>query len=61
MEIAIVSHGVLIKTLLCDTENRALSQLWQAPAMHNCARSIIDVYEDGSRQISLYSDQPYQS
>ncbi|TFH70325.1 histidine phosphatase family protein [Gammaproteobacteria bacterium LSUCC0112] len=61
MEIAIVSHGVLIKTLLCDTENRALSQLWQAPAMHNCARSIIDVYEDGTRRISLYSDQPYQS
>lgn len=60
-EIAIVSHGVLIKTLLCDTENRALSQLWQAPAMHNCARSIIDVHKDGSRHISMYSDQPYQS
>ena len=60
-DIAIVSHGVLIKTLLCDTENRALGSLWQAPAMHNCARSIIVINEDGSRQISLYSDQPYHS
>lgn len=58
-EIAIVSHGVLIKTLLCDTEQRPLAQLWQAPAMHNCARSVIDIHADGSKRISLYSDQPY--
>jgi phosphoserine phosphatase len=60
-EIAIVSHGVLIKTLLCETEDRPISKLWEAPAMHNCARSIIEVHHDGSRRISLYSDQPYKS
>jgi probable phosphoglycerate mutase len=58
-EIAIVSHGVLIKTILCDTEQRSLAQLWDAPAMHNCARSVINIYADGSKRISIYSDQPY--
>lgn len=58
-DIAIVSHGVLIKTILCDTEQRPLAQLWQAPAMHNCARSEINIHADGSKRISVYSDQPY--
>lgn len=58
-DIAIVSHGVLIKTLLCDTEQRPLAQLWQAPAMHNCALSEISIHADGSRRITVYSDQPY--
>jgi probable phosphoglycerate mutase len=58
-EIALVSHGVLIKTILCDTEQRPLAQLWEAPAMHNCARSVIDIYADGSKRISIYSDHPY--
>jgi probable phosphoglycerate mutase len=59
-DIALVSHGVLIKTLLCDVESRNLSKLWDAPAMHNCARSVINIYADGSRRISVYSDQPYE-
>ncbi|MGJ8690687.1 MAG: histidine phosphatase family protein [Gammaproteobacteria bacterium] len=40
-EVAIVSHGVLIKSLLCYLENRPLAQLWEPPIMHNCAHSII--------------------
>ena len=40
-EVAIVSHGVLIKSLLCHLENRPLAQLWEPPIMHNCAHSII--------------------
>lgn len=59
-EIAIVSHGVLIKTLLCAIERRPLAKLWDAPSMHNCARSIIDICSDGSRRISVYADQHYQ-
>lgn len=58
-DIAIVSHGVLIKTILCEAEQRPLAQLWLAPAMHNCARSVIDIHADGSKRISVYSDQPY--
>lgn len=57
--IAVVSHGVLIKTLLCDVEQRPLAQLWEGPAMHNCARSVINILADGSKRISIYSDQPY--
>jgi phosphoserine phosphatase len=59
-EIAIVSHGVLIKTILCDAEQRPLAKLWEAPAMHNCARSEISIHADGSRRISVYSDHPYK-
>src|SRR5690606_7864807 len=58
-ELAIVSHGVVIKALLCDAEQRPLSKLWDAPSMHNCAHSIIDVHTDGSRRISVYADQNY--
>lgn len=58
-DIAVVSHGVLIKTILCHTEQRPLALLWQAPAMHNCAHSVIDIRADGSKRISIYSDQPY--
>lgn len=58
-EIAIVSHGAWIKTLLCHFEPRPLAQLWQPPAMHNCAHSIIDIEADGSGRISLYAGQPY--
>lgn len=59
-ELAIVSHGVVIKTLLCDAEKRPLANLWEAPSMHNCAHSIIDICDDGSRRISVYADQSYQ-
>lgn len=58
-EIAIVSHGAWIKTLLCHIESRPLDQLWHPPALHNCAHSIIDLHDDGSLRISLYAGQPY--
>jgi phosphoserine phosphatase len=60
-DIAIISHGVLIKTILCDVESRPLAELWQTPAMHNCARSIIEVHYDGTKRITLYADQHYAS
>jgi phosphoserine phosphatase len=58
--IAIVSHGVWIKSLLCAIEGRELADLWQPPAMHNCARSTIQIQRDGSRRIILYCDKPYE-
>ncbi|MDT8427607.1 MAG: histidine phosphatase family protein [Pseudomonadales bacterium] len=39
--IAIISHGVLIKTILCYLEDRPLAKLWEPPHMHNCAHSIV--------------------
>lgn len=41
-ELAVVSHGVLIKTILCALEPRPLSELWEPPAMLNCAHSIVE-------------------
>lgn len=40
-DVAIVSHGVLIKSILCALEGRPMAQLWEPPIMHNCAHSII--------------------
>lgn len=40
-DVAIVSHGVLIKSILCALEGRPMAQLWEPPVMHNCAHSII--------------------
>lgn len=55
--IAIVSHGALIKSLLCHFQNQPLSKLWAPPAMHNCAHSIVKLQEDGTAQIIQNADQ----
>ncbi|MDD9891400.1 MAG: histidine phosphatase family protein [Gammaproteobacteria bacterium] len=57
--IALVSHGALIKTLLCHAEGRPMHELWTPPHMHNCAHSIIRVREDGTREIIQYADIPF--
>lgn len=57
--IAIVSHGLLIKTILSFVEQRPLARVWEPPAMHNCALSTIEIHEDGNQRITLYANQPY--
>lgn len=42
-DVAIISHGVLIKSILCAIEPRPLAKLWEPPVMHNCAHSILSV------------------
>lgn len=42
-DVAIVSHGVLIKSILCHVEDRPLARLWEPPEMYNCSHSIIGV------------------
>ncbi|ALO47060.1 histidine phosphatase family protein [Pseudohongiella spirulinae] len=59
--IAIVSHGIWIKSLLCALEPRPLSKLWEPPAMHNCSLSTIAIHPDGNQRIVMYSDKPYSS
>ncbi|MEX1196578.1 MAG: histidine phosphatase family protein [Pseudohongiellaceae bacterium] len=54
--IAVVSHGVWIKTLLCAIEDRHLGQLWEPPVMHNCAHSIVEVDDSGSMRIVQYAE-----
>jgi broad specificity phosphatase PhoE len=56
--VAFVSHGALIKALLCHFKQQAISDLWAPPSMHNCAHSIVRVSADGSGEIIQYADQP---
>ncbi|MDX1492184.1 MAG: histidine phosphatase family protein [Pseudohongiellaceae bacterium] len=42
-EIAIVSHGAMIKAILCALEPRPIEKLWEPPKMHNCAHSIVEI------------------
>lgn len=53
-EVAVVSHGVWIKALLCALEPRPLAQLWLPPAMKNCAHSIVQ-WHNGSATIVQYA------
>lgn len=59
--VALVSHGALIKSVLCRIAEQPLCDLWAPPKMHNCAHSII-VFEPGSKaRITQYADEPHQS
>jgi len=60
-DIAIVSHGALIKALLCHFEGKPLSSMWAPPSMHNCAHSIVKLHNDGSAKIIQYADQPFST
>ncbi len=42
-DVAVVSHGVLIKSILCQLAGRPLERLWEPPEMHNCSHSIIEI------------------
>ena len=53
--VAIVSHGALIKTILCHFENKPLSNLWDPPRMHNCAHSILELDNKALGKIIQYA------
>ncbi len=58
-EIAIVSHGALIKSVLCHAAGQEIKDLWAPPKMHNCAHSIVRRHSDGQYHILQYADQAY--
>ncbi len=58
-DIALVSHGVLIKSILCYLEQRPLVRLWEPPHLHNCAHSIVEIGADQTMNIIQYADSPY--
>jgi probable phosphoglycerate mutase len=49
--IMVVSHGAIIKTILCHYAHRPLRQLWDPPSLHNCAHSIVAVDGDGRGRV----------
>ncbi len=59
--VAVVSHGALIKSLLCRFEGRPMAELWAPPRLHNCAHSIVRFGRDGGRRIVQYADRPAES
>lgn len=42
-EVAVVGHGAWIRSVLADIDGKSLQQLWQPPAVSNCAHIIIDM------------------
>ena len=58
-KVVIVSHGALIKSLLCDAEQKSIKELWNPPRMHNCAHSIVLYKDKTTKQILQYADTPY--
>ena len=56
-QVAIVSHGALIKSFLCHVEDRPMQELWAPPKMHNCAHSIVRVSGDRNSRILQYADE----
>ncbi|HCO60198.1 MAG TPA: hypothetical protein DIT58_08405 [Porticoccaceae bacterium] len=56
-EVAIISHGAWIKSVLSHYENRPLSRFWEPPRMHNCCHSIIHIPVNGDKpRIIRYAD-----
>lgn len=50
-EVAVVSHGAWIRSVLADISGKTLQQLWEPPAVSNCAHIIVDI--DRSFKIRL--------
>ena len=58
-DVAVVSHGALIKSVLCHAAGRELKDLWAPPSMHNCAHSLLERDTSGKYRILIYADQPF--
>jgi broad specificity phosphatase PhoE len=58
-DVAIVSHGALIKSVLCHFEQRPLAKLWDPPRLHNCAHSIMEFDRKGHARIIRYAGEDY--
>lgn len=55
--ILIVSHGVMIKTLLCHYAKRGLSHVWAAPHLGNCSHSIIELRGGDDYHVTKVGDK----
>lgn len=53
--ILVVSHAIILRTIMAYFENRRFENLWEAPVMHDTSLSLIEII-DGKNTIKLYSD-----
>ena len=56
--VLIVSHGVMIKTILCHYVKVSLKHVWDQPHLGNCSHSIIEVHSKGDYSITRVGDKP---
>jgi len=56
--VLIVSHGVMIKTILCHYAKVSLKHVWDQPHLGNCSQSIIEVHSKGDCSITRVGDKP---
>ncbi len=57
MEVALVSHGAWIKSVLSHYEGRPIERFWEEPRMPNCCHSVIEIDTDnGKARIIKYAD-----
>lgn len=53
--ILVVSHAIILRTIMAYFEDRSFENLWEAPVMHDTSLSLIEII-DGKNTIKLYSD-----
>lgn len=58
--ILLVTHTVVLKTLMTYFEPRPLEKLWEGPFVHGTSLTVIDFKEDDSK-ITLYADTSHFS
>jgi probable phosphoglycerate mutase len=59
-DVLVVSHGVLIKTIILDVAKQPLSVLWEKPHLNNCCRSVLQINEDGVAAWLSVADVPVE-
>ena len=55
--VLIVSHGVMIKTILCYYAKLGLRHVWDVPHLGNCSHSIIEVYGCDDCRVTKVGDK----
>ncbi len=57
--VAVVSHGALIKSVLCHIEGLPMRDLWSWQPLPNCAHNIVRLDSDGAGEILQYANEPF--
>jgi len=59
-DILVVSHGVLIKTLVLKYASRPLQFLWDEPKLNNCCRSVLQMEPNAAASWLTVADTPIE-
>lgn len=54
--VLIVSHGVMIKTILCHYAGVSLRHVWDKPHLGNCSHSVIEFDNQGDCHVTSVGD-----